>query len=101
MSGDTDKKMSRRQVRFLNLQKAFDALYHDIVLIKFYEYVSRDVNNFWKRHLDDPAQYISISGETTAVKKMKLAYHKRNNSRCRRLPSVTGQGLRLRRADKI
>ena len=63
-------------MRFLNLQKAYDALYHDILLTKFYEYVSRDVNNFWKSYLDNPDQYISISGETTSCQKIETGVPK-------------------------
>ena len=76
MRDEIDKKSSG-QACFLDLQKAFDTLDHDILLTKLYEYGFRgEVIILLRSYLSDRVQYISISGKLPAVKKLKLAFLK-------------------------
>ena len=66
MRVEVDKK-SRGQACFIDLQKAFDTLDHDILLTKLFEYGYRcEVNNLLRKYLGERVQYIKISGETTS-----------------------------------
>ena len=65
-------KKSSGQACFIDLQKAFDTLDHDILLTKVYEYGFRgEVNILLRSYLSDRVQYISISGETTSCQKIE------------------------------
>ena len=71
MRVEIDRKSSG-QACFIDLQKAFDTLDHDILVTKLYEYGFRDeVNILLRSYLSDRVQYISISGETTSCKKIE------------------------------
>ena len=68
---DAIDKNSSGQACFIDLQKAFDTLDHDISLIKMYEYGFRgEVNIFLRSYLSGRGQYISISVETTSCQKI-------------------------------
>ena len=71
MRDEIDKKSSG-QACFIDLQKAFDTLDHDILLMKLYEYGFRgEVNILLRSYLSDRVQYISISGKTTSCQKIE------------------------------
>ena len=58
---------SMGQACFIDLQKAFKALDHDILRTKLSEYGFRgEVNKLLRSYSGDRVQYISISGETTS-----------------------------------
>ena len=76
MRDEIDKKSSG-QACFIDLQKAFDILDHDIFLTKLNEYGFRgEVNILLRSNSSDRVQYISISGATTSCQKLKLTYLK-------------------------
>ena len=50
-------------VVFVNLQKAFDTVDHQILLLKLNHYEIRGVSNDWfKSYLSNRNQYVSING---------------------------------------
>ena len=56
---------------YLDLQKAFDTVDHDILLSKLYNYGIRGiVYNWFKDYLTDRSQYVSVSGAESDVCKI-------------------------------
>ena len=48
---------------FINLQKAFDTVDHEIILTKLINYGIRGVSNVWfKSYISNGQQYVSING---------------------------------------
>ena len=70
MRDEIDEK-SRGQACFIDLQKAFDTLDHDILLTKLPEYGLSEVNYLLRSYLGERVQYISISDETTSCQKIE------------------------------
>ena len=58
---------------FIDLQKAFDTVDHDILLKKLEHYGIRGVANAWfKSYLDNRKQFVSINGVDSELKPMKF-----------------------------
>ena len=56
---------------FVDLQKAFDTVNHEILLAKLNHYGVRGVSNDWFRsYLSNPQQYVSINGYDSGLTKI-------------------------------
>ena len=59
---------------FVNLQKAFDTIEHDILLPKFEHYGIRGLANEWfKSYLSNRKQYVSINGHDSNLADVKFS----------------------------
>ena len=58
---------------FVNLQKAFDTVEHDILLSKLEHYIIRGLANEWfKSYLSNRKQYVSINGYDSNLADIKF-----------------------------